>query len=111
VVGLFSTGPAGPLMRALTAESLSQPELARALRERWFAPRRALATAIIDRGIERRELRPDLDLAVTLDGLFAPIYYRLLFGHEPLDEKFAGLLVRQMMAGISAEGISGAPGS
>lgn len=105
-IGLFTTGPAGPLLRALTAESLSQPELARALRERWFGPRRALAVAIVSRGIERKELRPDLDMALTVDALFAPVYYRLLFGHEPLDDEFADRLVGQIMSGIAAAGIS-----
>lgn len=106
-VRLLSAGPAGPLLRALTAESLSQPDLALALRERWFGPRRALAVAIVSRGIERQELRADLDMALTVDALFAPLYYRLLFGHEPLDDGFAGRLVEQILAGIATAGISG----
>lgn len=110
-VGLFTTGPAGPMLRALTAESLSQPDLALALRERWFAPRRALVVDVVARGIERRELRPDLDTALTVDALFAPIYYRLLFGHEPLDGEFVGRLVEQILTGIGIPGISGQPDS
>ena len=101
-VSLFNEGPAGPLMRALAADAQSQPELAQALRERWFGPRRALAAAVIDRGIERGELRPDLNLAATLDALFGPIYYRLLFSHEPLDEAFASQLIDQVLRGIAA---------
>lgn len=110
-VGLFTAGPAGPLLRALTAESLSQPDLALALRERWFGPRRALAVDVVARGIERRELRPDLDMALTVDALFAPIYYRLLFGHEPLDDEFVSRLVEQILTGIGIPGISERPDS
>lgn len=110
-VELFTTGPAGPLLRALTADSLSQPDIARALRERWFGPRRALAVDVIRRGIGRKELRPDLDMALTVDALFAPLYYRLLFGHEPLDDQFAGRLVGQILTGIATAGISTPPGS
>jgi AcrR family transcriptional regulator len=100
-IRLFNHGPAGPLMRALAADAQSQPEVAEALRERWFGPRRALAAAVIARGIEAGELRPDLDLAATLDVLFGPIYYRLLFSHEPLDEAFASRLIDQVLRGIA----------
>ena len=104
-VRLFSNGPAGPLMRALAADAQSQPEIAQALRERWLGPRRALAAAAIVRGIDRGELRPDVDLAATLDMLFAPIYYRLLFSHEPLDEEFASRLIGQVLQGIGLPGV------
>jgi AcrR family transcriptional regulator len=110
-VELFTAGPAGPLLRALTADSLSQPDIARALRERWFGPRRALAVDVVRRGIERKELRPDLDMALTVDALFAPLYYRLLFGHERIDDEFAGRLVEQILTGIASTGISTPPGS
>ncbi len=100
-VRLFNEGPAGPLLRALAADAQSQPEIAQALRERWFGPRRALAAAVIGRGVECGELRPDLNLAVTLDVLFGPIYYRLLFSHEPLDEAFASQLIEQVLRGIA----------
>ncbi|SDO66215.1 DNA-binding transcriptional regulator, AcrR family [Nakamurella panacisegetis] len=110
-VQLFSQGPAGPLMRALAAEAQSQPDIAQALREHWFGPRRALAAVTIRRGIDRGELRADLDVPMALDGLFAPIYYRLLFSHEPLDDDFARQLVQQLLAGISGPGISRGPSS
>lgn len=110
-VTLLTSGPAGPLLRALTAESISRPDIAGDLRERWFGPRRALAVAILERGMQRREIRPDVDLALTVDALFAPLYYRLLFGHEPLDEAFAERLVQQVLTGIAAAGISGSPAS
>ena len=100
-IRLFNHGSAGPLMRALAADAQSQPEVAEALRERWFGPRRALAAAVIARGIEAGELRPDLDLAATLDVLFGPVYYRLLFSHEPLDEAFASRLIDQVLRGIA----------
>ncbi len=100
-VRLFNHGPAGPLMRALAADAQSQPELAQALRERWFGPRRALAAAVIGHGVESGELRADLNLAATLDALFGPIYYRLLFSHEPLDEAFASELIDQVFRGIA----------
>ncbi|MFC9842931.1 TetR/AcrR family transcriptional regulator [Streptomyces sp. NPDC060223] len=103
-VRLFTHSPAGPLMRALAADAQSDPEIAQALREQWLGPRRAVAAEIIREGIERGELRANLDLAATLDLVFAPVYYRLLFGHEPLDEAFAESCIDQVLTGIAVSG-------
>jgi len=103
-VRLFAGTLTGQLMRSLAADAQSQPEIARALREQWFGPRRAVTAEIIRKGIDKGELRADLDLAVTLDLIFAPIYYRLLFGHEPLDEEFAAREIEHVLHGIAATG-------
>lgn len=102
-VKLFTESSAGHLMRAMTADAQSQPELARALREHWLAPRRAVAAEIIRKGVRRGELRADLDVEVLLDLVFAPIYYRLLYGHEELTESFAGQIVDQVLTGIAPQ--------
>jgi AcrR family transcriptional regulator len=103
-VRLFVGTPAGQLMRSLAADAQSQPEIAVALREQWFGPRRAVVAEIIRKGIENGELRADLDLAATVDLVFAPVYYRLLFSHEPLDEEFAARSVEHVLHGIGAPG-------
>jgi AcrR family transcriptional regulator len=117
-VRLFTGSPAGPLMRALAADAQSDPEIAKALREQWFAPRRAVAAEIVREGMRSGDLRADLDLPATLDLVFAPVYYRLLFSHEPLDEAFAERTVAQALAGIAgtadgadAPGAAGVPGA
>ncbi|MBC3844465.1 TetR/AcrR family transcriptional regulator [Streptacidiphilus sp. 4-A2] len=71
-VQLFRDTSAGPLMRALVADAQSDPEIAQALREQWLGPRRAVAAEIIRNGVLHGEFREDLDLATTLDLLFAP---------------------------------------
>ncbi|WP_051950935.1 TetR/AcrR family transcriptional regulator [Actinacidiphila yeochonensis] len=101
-VRLFTTTPAGPLMRSLAADAQSDPEIARALREQWLGPRRAVAAEVIRRGMREGELRAGLDVEATLDLLFAPVYYRLLLGHAPLTEEFAAACVDQLMAGVRA---------
>jgi AcrR family transcriptional regulator len=103
-VRLFTHSPAGPLMRALAADAQSDPEIAQALREQWLGPRRAVAAEIIREGIARGELRADLDVTVALDLVFAPVYYRLLFGHEPLDEAFAERGIDHVLEGIADKG-------
>jgi AcrR family transcriptional regulator len=102
LVTLFRDTTAGPLMRALVAAAQSDPDIARSLRERWLAPRRAVTLDILRSGVERGEIRADVDLEATTDELFAPVYYRLFFGHSPLDDELAATLVRQLLSGISA---------
>jgi AcrR family transcriptional regulator len=103
-VRLFTRTPAGPLMRALAADAQSDPEIAQALREQWMSPRRAVAAEVLRQGMASGELRADLDVEATLDLVFAPVYYRLLFSHEPLDESFAEACVAQVMTGVAAPG-------
>jgi AcrR family transcriptional regulator len=100
LIRLFRDTPSGPLMRALVSQAECDPEIARAVRERWLAPRRAVAFDILRTGIGAGEVRPDVDLPSATDQLFGPVYYRLVFGHEPLDDGLAGRLVDQFLAGV-----------
>ena len=82
---LFSQTPAGPLMRSLVADAQSQDEIATAIRDQWLRPRRAGAADLVRQAVANGEFRADIDVEVVLDLLFAPVYYRLLLGHEHLD--------------------------
>ena len=103
LVRLFASHPAGPLMRSLIADAQTSPEIAEALRSQWLDPRRESVVDILRRGIERGELRPDLDIPAALDHAFAPVYYRLLLGHEPLDDDAAARSIEMLLHGISRE--------
>jgi AcrR family transcriptional regulator len=100
-VRLFTETPAGPLMRSLVADAQSQDEIATAMREQWLGPRRTLAAGLIRQAVADGEFRDGLDTEVVLDLLFAPVYYRLLLGHEDLDVEFAVSSVRHLVAGLS----------
>ena len=98
------SGKIGRTVAALIAEGQSDPELAEALRSRWLSVRRAEARKILELGIERGELREDLDPEVAVDVLYGPIYYRMLVGHAPLDDDFADALANHVFAGLAARG-------
>jgi AcrR family transcriptional regulator len=96
------SGKIGRTVAALIAEGQSDPELAEALRSRWLSVRRAEAREILELGIERGELRDDIDLEVAVDVLYGPIYYRMLVGHAPVDNGFTDALADHIFAGLAA---------
>lgn len=102
IVTLLSSTPAGPLMRGLIADGQSQPEVAELLRDGWLGPRRVAVVELLEAGIASGELRADLDVETAIDLAFAPVYYRLLLGHGPIDEAFGRAIVDHLLRGIRA---------
>ena len=88
----------GRVIRGLISDLGIDQELARGFRERVLARRVAAVRELLQRGIERGELRGDLDLEIAVDLLLGPIYYRLLISGEPLTSAFVDRLVRAVMA-------------
>ena len=84
------------------AEGVLDPEVGQAFREHWVRPRREDAKKLLGRAIEAGELRSDADLDTLLDGLFGPLYYRLLVNHAPLEPSFAEGIFRIVMAAVAS---------
>jgi AcrR family transcriptional regulator len=59
------------------ADSLNDPELHRGFLESVMEPNRALIRRIFERGVERGELRPDLELEPLVDIIHAVAIYRI----------------------------------
>lgn len=66
-----SQGKDGALIRVLLAEAQFDPELAKALRERWTMPRRKMTIEYFLEGIRQGALRSDIDPNVMIDLLYA----------------------------------------
>ena len=96
VVDLLTTSTVGDAYLALVTESRHDPDLARELRERYIADRRAAATAVLDRGVTDGQLRADLDTSLMIDTLYGAIYYRLLVQHTPPDANYVDRLLEQL---------------
>jgi AcrR family transcriptional regulator len=88
----------GHILRGLISEMAIDPELARGFREQVLARRTGAIRSLLLRGIERGELRRDLDVDIAVDLLLGPIYYRLLMSGEPLTRAFIDRMVRAVMA-------------
>jgi AcrR family transcriptional regulator len=88
-VELYRSSLPGRLMPKLIGAMADNPELARAVRDGFLAVRRSALSEVLRRGVERGDLRPDLDLELALDVLGGPLFYRLLVTGGPLDEQLA----------------------
>jgi AcrR family transcriptional regulator len=72
---------AGPLPRVgplLMAESVGDAELHGAIRRELIAPLRTAIGEVLRRGVDRGELRPDLDVELATDIVHGTVVYRTL---------------------------------
>jgi AcrR family transcriptional regulator len=100
----------GTVMQGLVSELSTDSELAVAFRTEVVALRLAEVKRLIERGIERGEIRPDVDLGLTHEMLFGPVYYRLFLSGEPLDDKLAERIVDAVLPALRARLIGGNSG-
>src|SRR4051812_10852971 len=100
VIRLFNQDATSRPFVALIAGAQHDPELAAALRERFIASRRAAAREVFARGIERGQLRRDLDIEIAIDALYGALYYRLLVSGEPLRPRYADALLDQLYSAL-----------
>jgi AcrR family transcriptional regulator len=102
-VELYCGSLAGRLMPNLVGAMAQKPELARSVRESFLTGRRAALAAVLERGVERGDLRPDLDVELALDVLGGPLFYRLLITGGPLDEQLAEGVADLIIRGFAPE--------
>jgi AcrR family transcriptional regulator len=94
-------GPTGEMVKALLGEAQFDPEVAQAFRDGYILARRVEGEALITRAIEDGQIRA-ADPAVVLDLIYAPLWYRLLVGHGPLDAAFVRAHVDLVWNGLAA---------
>ena len=92
------------LMPSLVSAMAQRPELARAVRDGFLAGRRAALAHVLRRGIERGDLRSDLDLEFALDVFGGPLFYRLLITGGPIDERLAEAVAELILRGFAPAG-------
>ncbi|MFC9518040.1 TetR/AcrR family transcriptional regulator [Nocardiaceae bacterium NPDC056970] len=78
-------GPTGTAIRALIAESQTDPDVAQAFRDGYINARRRHGTEIVSAAIASGVIKK-ADPDVILDLLYAPLYFRLIVGHQPLSD-------------------------
>lgn len=103
VARVFSSAT-GRAIAAAVAEAQQDHEVAAAFREGFLRRRRLAAAEVLRRGIERGEVRGDLDIEAAVDALYAPLWLRLLVGHQPLTARAVDRLVTTVWPGLEERG-------
>ncbi len=98
-------GRRGQTLRTVIGRAQTDSSLRHAVQERWVEPRRKLARAILQGGINRGELRPDLDADVILDTLYGAIYHRFLlpYNNSAMSAAFVEAVLEAVFCGITAK--------
>jgi AcrR family transcriptional regulator len=100
-VDVYSGSVEAAAMPSLVDAMSRDVELARAVREGFLAGRRAALHAVLARGVERGDLRADLDFELALDVLGGPLFYRLLVTGGPIDRALAEGVVELILRGFA----------
>ena len=90
----------GRVVQGLVSELAANARLSEAFRDQVVALRIEEVGAVLARGAERGQLRPDLDVGLVHELLFGPIYYRLLLSGEPLAPAFADRIVDAVLPAL-----------
>ncbi|MCG6871185.1 MAG: TetR/AcrR family transcriptional regulator C-terminal ligand-binding domain-containing protein [Gammaproteobacteria bacterium] len=102
VILAFAT-PTGRSAAALIATADPDTELTRAFRERLLLRSREAGRQLLEQARETGRLDDNLDLEVALDMLYGPLFFRLLFGHQPLRRQLAGRIMDHALRGLATK--------
>jgi len=89
--------PAGDAMRSIKCEAYSDPELARAIDDRFQAPRREAMLGLLRRGVERGEVRPEAVDPLIADVLPAVLSFRIVLQRENLDHGAVADIIEKVL--------------
>jgi AcrR family transcriptional regulator len=99
IVDAFSSRTGRSVTHVLAAADPST-ELSRVFRNRFILTRREEGRAFLEEAIALREIGGNVDLDVALDLIYAPIFYRVLVGHAPLDVPFVEECLGVLLGGL-----------
>lgn len=88
LVTAFATTRGRQIALALAASD-PESEMTKAFRNRVILSSREKGRALIAAAQARGEIALPGDIEILLDMIYAPLFYRLLIGHKPLDIAFA----------------------
>jgi AcrR family transcriptional regulator len=91
---------AGRTTAMMIAAAQNDSELSKVFRSHFILKSREEGRAMLNLAIANKELRKDIDIEAALDLLYAPLYFRLLIGHGPLDTAFTDAVIDTALAGL-----------
>ncbi len=96
----FRNTTMGAVMKGLVSDLSTDVQLSGAFRVQVIAQRMAATQTILERGINRGEIRPDIDMELAHELLVSPIFYRMFLSGEPLRTRFATQIVDAVLPGL-----------
>lgn len=93
-------GEIGVVFRGVVAEAQSTPAVGIALLSTIIEPRTQACEARLAKAVSDGQLRPDVGTRMMVELIYAPLYYRLLFGTDPARPDDIALLLECTLAGL-----------
>jgi AcrR family transcriptional regulator len=101
-IATLVTSPVGDAMRAIKCEAMADPKLAKLIDDRFQSPRRAALLALLQRGVERGEVRPDAVTPLVADVIPAVLTHRVVMQRESLTERDIAAIMEQVFLPLIA---------
>ena len=99
-VSAFYSTDEGLVFSQLLAACVTDAGAAAYFRAFFLAGRRNAVAILWQRGVERGDVNPAVDAETATDLLFGPLVFRLLSGHQPLDDSSARTLAEAALHGL-----------
>jgi AcrR family transcriptional regulator len=103
-VTAFYKSPLGRLFCQFIAEGQSNPGFLALFRERFLYARRDAARVMWRRGVDRGEIRKEIDGEIVLDLIYGPMVFRLLAGHGSLNDHESESMIEAIFGGLRRPG-------
>jgi AcrR family transcriptional regulator len=100
-ISRYVSTPVGLALARAMATPTGDPAIAEAS-ARYFQTRFEIASVIIDRAVARGEIPAGADAALALEMLIAPLHFRTLVSHQPLDDDLPARLADLLITGLRA---------
>ncbi|NKR41534.1 TetR family transcriptional regulator [Rhodococcus hoagii] len=97
----YAGSPLGVAMPALISDLARTPEGLAAFRGAFLAERRTNCVEVIDRGVARGDLPPDLDVDLFMDTLAGAVFYRQVVSGGLVDADLAERVVDLLLPSAS----------
>jgi AcrR family transcriptional regulator len=99
-VSRFHASAEGTVFAQLLAACVADEGGAAYFRAWFLAGRRAAVATLWQRGVDRGDVRPGVDVDTATDLLFGPLVFRLMTGHLPLTDEAAGAIADAALHGL-----------
>ena len=100
----FYQSSLGRLFCQFIAEGQSNPGFLALFRERFLYARRDAARIMWRRGVDRGEIRQEIDGEIVLDLVYGPMVFRLLAGHGSLNDHDSDAMIEAIFGGLRRPG-------